>query len=471
MNELIISDKNCNSQERPQEKFLNDLLKILDDASVSDANGIMVNVSGSYEITYQTTKDDIIGKSVYELEKEGFFKPAISPLVMKSKKKVTIVQKNKSDASQLVTGIPIFDQEGNIEYVVSFNSIDLAEIGKLKEKYDQARNLLDIYKSEIQHLRINHFGKGQVIYQSKEIENVCELIKSISDVDANIIITGETGVGKSMFAKMIHSNSKRSNGPYIYINCAAIPENLIESELFGYDKGSFTGALKEGKKGKIELAHNGTLFLDEIGELSLSTQTKILHVIQDKTFRKVGGSNEINIDFRLVTATNQNLENMIEEGAFRRDLYYRLNVVPIHIPSLRDRKQDIELLILHFLTNFNQKYKKQKGITREALKTLKDYEWPGNVRELENLLERLVVIGEDRLIEWELLPSYIINQCNTVDAAEVTNLKEAMNNYEREIISETLKQYGSSVKVGKALGISQPSALRKIKKYNLSKDD
>jgi transcriptional regulator with PAS, ATPase and Fis domain len=302
-----------------------------------------------------------------------------------------------------------------------------------------------------------------VAIESEEMRHIIELIGRIADTEASVVLIGETGVGKSMFAKLIHETSERKQMPFIEINCAAIQPGLIESELFGYEKGAFTGADMKGKVGKIELADGGTLFLDEITEMSVDMQQKLLQVIQQKRIQRLGGTDYKDVNFRLITATNRELSRLVESGAFRKDLYYRINVIPIYVPPLRGREEDIVRLVWHFTAINNKKYNRRVTFSHEAVDALCHYSWPGNVREIENLIERLVVICQQDTIRLEDLPECITEDRNV--ELEENTLKDMLANYERTIIQNAFSMYKTSVLVGKKLGISQTGAAAKIRKY------
>lgn len=303
-----------------------------------------------------------------------------------------------------------------------------------------------------------------VVGSSKELQALFDLIEKVADTDANLLLTGETGVGKSMFAKIIHEASNRKNDTFVEINCANIHDNLIESELFGYEEGAFTGANVGGKVGKIEMANNGTLFLDEITEMPLEMQQKFLEAIQHKRIARIGGTKYIDLDFRLITATNRDLEERVQQGKFREDLYYRINVIPMNIPPLRHRESDIISLVLHFTRQNNGKYNLSKSFSKEVMQLFCRYAWPGNVRELENLVERMILTSAGDVIERKELPLYL-QQLDRLSEKKNTSLKESLEFYEKNIILEAYSKYKTSVLVGEKLGISQTSAARKIRKY------
>jgi transcriptional regulator with PAS, ATPase and Fis domain len=312
----------------------------------------------------------------------------------------------------------------------------------------------------------------QIIGESKEIRAVKELARSVSKSKSTIILRGESGTGKELFARAIHNESLRKNSPFIAINCASIPENLLESELFGYEEGAFTGAIKSGKIGKFELANNGTLFLDEIGDLPIHLQPKLLRVLQDEMFTRLGGKELISVNFRLITATNRNLEEMIEKGQFRDDLYYRLNVIPIEIPPLRARGDDIKLLSEYGLEKYLRKLNKSNiGYSEEVKKIFKYYSWPGNIRELENCIEFLVNTVSGNVINKSDLPKNILNSSNCINGETQGNLKDMMESYEKDILMKMLEAYGASaeakVNISKMLNINLSTLYRKLSKYHL----
>lgn len=314
------------------------------------------------------------------------------------------------------------------------------------------------------------FDFGNIIGKSKSMKEIFKVVKQIADSKSTALIMGDSGTGKELISRAIHYNSNRKSYPFVTINCAAIPDTLIESELFGHEKGAFTNAI-ERKLGRFEVAHQGTLFLDEIGELSLATQAKILRFLEEKEFNRVGGSKTIKVDVRLITATNKNLNQLIKNGSFREDLYYRINVIPIVIPPLRERKEDIPILIDHFINKFSvENNKNVKGISKEALELLMQYEWPGNVRELENLVERVIALTFNEYIQLNELPLSFKN------IPKINGLKESIldgkvsflqaeEEFEREVILDALKKtnYIQS-RAAEILGIS-----RRILKYKMDK--
>ncbi|MEH7253812.1 sigma 54-interacting transcriptional regulator [Neobacillus niacini] len=314
---------------------------------------------------------------------------------------------------------------------------------------------------------------NRLITQSENMVNIIELAERVAPMDSSIFIHGESGVGKGVLAKIIHELSPRKNKSFIQVNCGAIPPNLIESELFGYEPGAFTGANKNGKAGLVEMANGGTLFLDEIGEMPLDIQVKILHLVQEKTFTRVGGIKEKQVDIRILSATNRNLKEMIEEKTFRQDLFYRLHVVPIHIPPLRERKKDILLLIERFLNKFNKKYSQAITLDESSKLFLQLHDWPGNIRELENLVEQIVVTSYKSIVSIEDLPFQFNNEGKQplVKVLGIMPIKKAVEETERQILSYALAKYKTTRKIAKALDVNQTTIMRKLHKYQFANSD
>lgn len=431
-----------------------------DDLLISDGDGKVIAVNATFEKMYGLTREDTVGKTIYQLEDEGYFTPSIVALVLKENRKLSLQQTNKAGRDILVTATPVFDDSGKISFVVSY-SRDITELLDLQNQVKQ-------YSEELNRLRGGD-TEETIISVSKESKAIATSMRTIAAYDASVVITGPSGVGKTLYARQIHKQSARRNGPFIEMNCAAIPETLMESELFGYEKGAFTGASEKGKAGFIELADTGTLFLDEISELSFPLQAKLLSVIQDKTVTRVGGTKAKKVDFRLITATNSDLAKAVSDGAFREDLYYRLNVLHLDVLPLKQRKDDIIPLCEHFLEEFNARYHKHKEFDPKALQSLLNYSWPGNVRELSNIVERTAMMTEGDKIS--TISFEQIGDPNEFDAAElfdVIDLNHYLENIEREIFRKAWKKYGSSTKVAQALSISQPTAYRKLQKYRKS---
>lgn len=443
-----------------KERVLMDLQDVFeyafDEIFVTDDKGIVVRVNSMCERHYQLSAKELIGKHVKELQKEGIFYPSATLEVIEKKRPVELVQTTKSGEYLHVRTRPVFDDEGNLRRVISY-SRDLTELYQLRQKVEVMDNQLKTYKKE---LRETYEHEG-LIFKSIAMQKIIETIKKVSVVDSTVLVLGETGVGKSRLVRHLHEVSHRKNESFYEINCAALPTNLIESELFGYSGGSFTGANREGKKGLLESAHKGTLFLDEIGEMTLEIQAKLLQVLQEKTFRPIGGRELKKVDVRIVAATNRDLSTMVKQGTFRKDLYYRLNVIPISIPPLRERTEDILPLIYHYLQHFNKKYGRDVKLAPSTLQMFVGYPWEGNNREIENVIERIVITADD-FVTVEDLP--LSMQEATVEQSG-QSLYRMLEEVERNIILKAYKTYGSSYKVAEFLQISQSAATRKIKKF------
>lgn len=320
------------------------------------------------------------------------------------------------------------------------------------------------------HLRKQHLNKN-LIGNSLETQRILKLVRQVAGLDVTVLITGETGSGKEVVANEIYLNSARKDCPYIKVNCAAIPANLLEAELFGYVKGAFTGATAAGKIGLFELADKGTILLDEIGDMPLELQSKLLRVIQHKEVTRIGGTKPVKLDVRILSSTNCQLKDLVKQGKFREDFYYRLNVFPIHIPPLRSRAGDIEILARHFLAMYKAKYNKKTLIDSLGYEMLRQYPWPGNIRELQNIMERLVIVTEvNEAVSNEQIGSLlnIHPPYRNELVAEETGLKEIVNNVERKTIENALILCGSTRKAAKVLKVDQSTIVKKAKKLGIS---
>jgi PAS domain S-box-containing protein len=329
---------------------------------VTDSEGNTIWYNPATERNFHVTSQELVGKNVVDLERAGIFKPSVVLKVLQMKKQLTLQQETRTGKIILTTATPIFDEQGTITKVIC-NSRDVTELLTLKGQLKENEEKVKRYESELLQLKNKVRSLKGFVANSKTMERVVSMLRRISAVQSTVLITGESGTGKEVIAKEIHNLSPKNEGPFIKINCGAIPESLLESELFGYETGAFSGAKKGGKPGYFELADKGTLFLDEIGELPFSLQAKLLQAIQDKSVQRIGDTKSIPIDFRLIAATNQNLNEMIANGKFREDLFYRLNVIPIELPPLRERIEDIPYLVRYFLDKFNILYNFQKPWT------------------------------------------------------------------------------------------------------------
>lgn len=433
---------------------------------VSDGDGNTLRVSSACERLWGLKEEELVGTNVRELEKQGVFNPSITRLVLEQKNKVSSFQTTKNGRRLYVVGTPIFDEEGKIIRVVNA-SRDVTELDMLQQEIENVKTLAQRYQQELMELRSKNYQSENIIFRSDCMKQLMSFVYKIASVDSTVIISGASGVGKEVIAREIHKLSERRSKPFIKINCGAIPEALLESELFGYDKGAFTGAKYTGKPGLIELADTGTLLLDEIAELPLALQVKLLQVIQEREFMRIGGTNPIRVDIRIIAATNQNLLKLVKEGKFREDMYYRLNVVNLVIPPLRERTEDIIPLAQHFLQKLNKKYFLSKQFLPEVLDAFLAYEWPGNVRELENTVERLVVTVEPRMISFEQLPENIKSHQGSgrkpnFEPNEIIPLREAIATVERNLLRLAMERYRTTSAAAKALGVSQSTISRKL---------
>ena len=437
---------------------------ISDGIFVTDNKGIVQAINKGYTEITGIEESDVVGEHMQALLDKGLFNNAVSLQVLKEKKKITSLATIKNNNKKvLITGNPSFDKNGEINQVLTVMR-DLTELVRLRNNLEEMERKNEKYLNEINYLKNKYKKDENIIGENKDIKKLKEVISFIAKTDTTVLITGETGCGKEVFAKEVYNNSNRKNQPYVKINCAAIPENLIESELFGYEKGAFTGALNKNKLGLFEVANGGTILLDEIGEMPLNLQSKLLRVIQEKEIMRIGGNRSIKLDVRIIAATNQNLSELIEKGKFREDLFYRLSVVPLKIPPLRERKDDISILAYRFLEKFNVKYDKNKSFATHAIQALEFYSWPGNIRELENVIERLIVVDDNSYITYEDIT--IVIGKDKIKSNFINNnltLKEAVNKLEREMIENALKKFGSTYKAANVLGVTQPTVFRKAK--------
>jgi PAS domain S-box-containing protein len=438
---------------------------------VTDGNGVALRANTACEKLWGIKKSDFIGRSMMDLEKEGFFHPSATRLVLESKKKVSIIQKTHTGKTLLVVGTPVMDETGKIIRIINA-SRDITEIDQLKRDLQESKEISERYQREIQRLRLSDLkSNNKVIYRSQVMERLIELAKKIAEFDSTVLITGESGVGKEVLASLIHESSPRFEKPFVKINCGAIPETLLESELFGYEKGAFSGASKDGKMGLFQTADQGTIFLDEIGEMPLPLQVKLLRVLQEREILPIGGTSPIKVDNRIIAATNKNIENLIQQGKFREDLYYRLNVIPLEIPPLRNRKDDIPILVDFFTKNFNTKYGTHKKFSLEAVQQMQKYEWKGNVRELQNCVERLIVtLNHDEVKIEDVITLLSFNPIDTIlpfGNQYDSDLKETLSLIEKNVLETAVKRHKTTVQIAKVLNLTQSAVSKKLKKYNI----
>ena len=462
-----------NIDELDQIKDVKTWLDIIIDSSfdglwICDKDGNIVRINKAAEIINELNSIDVVGRNMRELVREGFLDKSITLEAIKKKTTVTMLQRTRTGKKVLVTSNPIFNERGEITFVVS-NDRDITELDHLRSQLHETQDLMKRYSAKLSEVEIKLEDPNSFIFHSKEMRQIYEMAVRVAKVDSTVLLLGESGVGKSVLAHLIHQQSERAKRPFIRVDCVGIPDPLIESELFGYVKGAFTGARSDGKAGLFELANKGTLFLDEIGETPLNIQSKLLRFLENHEVNRVGSTEVRVIDVRIIAATNMNIEERVSTKRFRSDLYYRLNVVPIVIPPLRARRDDILSLLFYYMEKFNQKYQKEKTFSPSVIDILCDFDFPGNVRELSNLIERMVVTTEKSYIKLSDLPQGIIKRIQQVDQEnsgiyENLSLKEASEKFERIIIDRAIKKYGSQRKASSILAVDQATISRKLKK-------
>lgn len=446
-----------------------------DNIFITDGNAKVLYVNPAYERNTGIKATDVVNRTVPDILKEGtLFRGGVTLDVLKRKEKVSKLSTTYVTGKEewgYATGVPVFDDGGNIKRVV-ISSRKIESFTALQEDYE--RFVQEVKRTRVQpNVRILKNSDTDaipdlMIGSSETLSNIWSIINKAADTDATILITGESGVGKELVANEIYKLSQRKNKPFIKINCAAIPSNLLESELFGYEKGSFSGADSKGKPGLFELANNGTLMLDEIGDMPLDLQCKLLRAIQNREIFHVGGITPIKLDIRIIVSTNADLRAKINDGSFRKDLYYRLSTIPIHIPPLRERTEDIPELCEYFLDIFIKKYNRTITLNNSHYSLLKLYDWPGNIRELENVIEYLVIChsgsGE---IGNEVIPN-ILKMHSAEQPLMTFGLNEAVEAYEKDLIQKVLNNCKNLKEVGQILNVDASTISRKIKQYGIS---
>lgn len=446
---------------------------------VYDKNGQIIYLNDKAVQSSHLTKEELLNYSTESFFKQGFSDSHLFEVVKKEKTAVSAIQTLDfvKPVRCLVTQTPIFDENGEIEMAVG----TIQNIDNFNYQVKQAGETdVPMRRKFISSPQLPGAISGNMIAESSAMKHIVALADTIAATNANILISGESGTGKDVLANYIHSISLRRDMPFIAINCAELNENLFESELFGYTAGAFTGAATKGKKGLLESADKGTLFLDEIESMPLSIQTKLLRVLETHEIRKVGSERKISLDLRVIAATNQNIDDLIKEGKFRNDLYYRLNTIPIYVPPLRERPDDIRPLSENFIRVFSQKYGKSKGLTASAIEQMKHYSWPGNVRELKNMVERLVITTSTSTGDIQNIPNEFFDVSNAtrfntvlkeINESAISSdpryfhndgrtLKDILSAVERQIIGEAISECGTIDKAAEALGVSKSTIMR-----------
>ena len=441
---------------------------------ICDKKGRVVLINKASEKLGGIKKEDIIGTMVSDLvKKKKLYSNYVTDEVIQTKRVVSQLQHVKNTKKTvLCTGIPVFDRNGRVSLVV-INERDITQLEALKIQLEETRKEKDRYKNELTELSMLELKRQKIVSESDQMREILKTALKLARLEVtDILLLGESGTGKGLLAKFIHNNSKRKRKPFIQINCAALPENLLEAELFGYEKGAFSGAREQGKPGLFELAHEGTLFLDEIGELPFSVQAKLLKYLDDHKVQRLGGIKAKSIDCIIIAATNQDIEKFVGQKKFRKDLFYRLNILTIKIPPLRERPEDIFELANSFLRQYNRKYKQKKKLNPLALSLLQSYSFAGNVRELKNIIKKAVVMSEGEVIDSVILSS--IGREVLEDRWEVRGSDKKINNLvdmlaalEKEMLKNAMRHCKSTREMARFLNISQPTVVRKLKKHSL----
>ncbi len=436
---------------------------------VTDNKGRVLLVNPKGEQIMGMKASEMEGRFVEELVEQQVFSISGALEVLRQKKKIHIMQQVKEGRKwRLCTGVPILNGQGNIVLTLC-TSKDMTELVDLKKELENKEDELKRKNIELSNMQEELFTQVNFISTSPEMRHIKDTVQKIAPLNLTVLLQGETGVGKEVVARAIHALSPRRESSFVKINCATLPDKLIESELFGYEGGAFTGADSKGRKGKIELAHEGTLFLDEIGDISHDIQVKLLEFLQDKELFRIGGTKKIKVNTRIIAATNRVLQVEVKEGRFRKDLFYRLNLFPITIPPLRNRREDIPALITYFLELYNRKYNKNISFNEQVIKEFLDYEWPGNVRELEHMVERAVVIYSNDInvctkdSMWNILKGPRPNE-GGVFCTEIIPYKRAKRELECQLIGKAYEVYGSTYKAAEALEIDQSTVARILKR-------
>lgn len=455
------------------ESYFDKVMDVLSDGIyISDSSGMTLRVNSMYEKLTGLKREEMEGKLVTDLKNQGKYDVILNPDIVKTGEPKTAVQITKLGRKVILNGYPVFDKEGKVALVVTFIR-DVTVLSQLKVQIASQQELIDKLHRGVQHLSKK---TSPLIINCEKMLALIKMLDNIAKTDATVLLLGETGVGKDLLARRIHENSQRCNCSFFKVDCTTIPDNLIESELFGYEPGAFSGASTKGKPGLVEMAANGTLFLDEIGELPYPMQGKLLRVLQDQEIMRLGSTRAKKVDVRFIAATSRNLEEAVRLGTFRIDLFYRLRVAVVDIPPLRERREDILYLVKYFLAKYNNKYKRQIVLSTGVEEIFQTYKWPGNVREMENLIQSLVVTRDKDILEEADLPQNMLEREENNStiflplAVNLTNrpLEEIMNDIEKELLRKAIEVHGSTSEIAKIFKVDRTTIFRKLKKHSLS---
>ena len=465
----MIQSKHAEFSLQRDRKIYQTILEMSTDGFlIVDDAGIIIEVNRAYCEYLGLKREAMVGRPVLEVIKNS----KLVEILKTHKTEVNVLhrliegQTPHDDSVVVVNRAPVLDQGKAVAAVgqVKF-SRQTQDLGDQLKRLDQE---LKYYKSELRRIEAGVFSFKTMLGQSPAFLAAKRLAEKAASKDFTVLILGDTGTGKEVFAKAIHYASERTDKPLVRVNCAAIPAELLESELFGYEPGAFTGAKRSGKPGKFELANGGTIFLDEIGDMPLTMQAKLLRVLQEKEVERIGGDKPIRLDIRVIAATNQDLEKKVKDKSFRGDLFYRLNVIQLRLPSLQDRVEDIELFVDYFLHELNERYKSNVGFSAEAMERLKRYEWPGNVRELRNVVERSFNAADSDQIVVSSLPLKLLVSVGEKRDAGIRNLDTIMEGVEREIVATVLKDARYNLReAARILGIHRSTLYKKIEQYKI----
>jgi len=452
------------------EKFLEGILDVLSDGIyITDAKGKTLAVNRMYEQLTGLKKDELVGKLVTDLRNQGIFDVVLNPEIVSTGHKKSLVQVTKEGRRVILNGCPVFDESGKVAIVVTFVR-DITLLSQLQDQILTQQEVIDKYH-EVQNRDKMKRQNSTVIFESQEIVQLMNVLNKVAKTDATVLLLGETGVGKDVFSRLLHERSLRHDEPFFKVDCSSIPESLIESELFGYESGAFSGANTKGKLGLFEMADKGTLFLDEIGELPLLMQSKLLRALQDQELIRVGSTKVRKVNVRFIAATNKDLDEEVKNGRFRSDLYYRLRVAVLQIPPLRERQGDILPLASFFFEKYNAKYRKEVTFTKEFCNAFQNYKWPGNVREMDNFVQSLIVTSDREILDVSDLPHYMLRDANNINRSimkdENQSLDELMSDYEKNLLKNSLEVNGSVAKVARLFKVDRTTIFRKAKKYSL----